>query len=35
MNHNFQPNNYIVTEEGPDNNIDFEGIKKMVEFMIW
>lgn len=27
----FQSHNYIVTEEGPNNHIDFAGIKKIVE----
>ncbi|MBQ6496312.1 MAG: hypothetical protein IJI74_03985 [Firmicutes bacterium] len=29
MNGIFQSHNYIVTEEGPNNRIDFEGIKKI------
>lgn len=30
MNGIFQSHNYIVTEEGPDNQLDYEGIKRIV-----
>ena len=30
----YQPHNYIVTEEGPENDIDFDGIKRIVQALL-
>ena len=30
----YQPHNYIVTEEGPENDIDFDGIKRIVKALL-